>query len=116
MKISNDSKMTFQRNILVKNIPIEKGEIGHLAVACAKKAGLYKGEAISTIGAEVGKNDFLIIDPKTKTGQLFELIRDIKNLQFNTHIDSNVQKQVAEKSNAAEAIILKSAKKINYQG
>lgn len=117
MKINNDSKMAFQRNILVRNISLEKGgDIGHLAVACAQKAGLYKGEAISALGTQIGKNNFLIIDPETKTGQLFALIRDIKFLHFNTHIDSQVQEKVTQKYDAAEKIILKSAKKINYEG
>lgn len=116
MKINNDSKMAFQRNILVKNIPIEKGEIGHLAVACAQKAGLYKGEAISTQGTQVGKNNFLIVDPNTLVGKLFLALKEVvSDYSRNSSSDRFTRGALASYDKALEDVV-KSAKKINYEG
>lgn len=84
MQIYNQKhNIHFQKNILVKNITTD-GEIGHLAVNFAQKKGLYKGEAINTIGKQVGSNNFLIIDPKTSLGKIFIKISDFYN-SFRFH-------------------------------
>lgn len=118
MQIDNQTQtINFKRNILVKGIDTTKGEIGHLAVSAANKAGIYKGDAISTIGTPVGTNDFLIIDLKITTGKLLNSIMDLKYFGYNnSHTDSKLQEQLVKESNNAIELVAKKAKTINYEG